>query len=64
MCFAIPGLILSIDNDKAVVSYNGERKNCVLLVDAKIGDYVIVQSDFAVSKIGKAEAAKIFEAMK
>lgn len=64
MCFAIPGLIVGLNLNKAVVSFNGVKKNCELLIDAKIGDYVIVQSGFAIKKIPKNDALMIFEAMK
>jgi len=64
MCFAIPGLIVSIKEGSAVVSYNGEERKCKLLVEAEEGDYVLVQSNYAVRKVPKGEALKIFEAVK
>lgn len=64
MCFAIPGLILNINNDVALVSFGNIKKECKLLIDAKLGDYVIVQSNFALKKVEKDEALKILKVMK
>lgn len=64
MCFAIPGLIIGLNADKAVVSFDGQERHCQLLIDAKIGDYVIVQSGFAIKKVNNEEAMKIFGALK
>jgi hydrogenase assembly chaperone HypC/HupF len=64
MCFAVPGLITKVSGDEAIVCYKDIEKKCKLLVDAKEGDYVIAQSGYAISKVEKNEALRIFEAVK
>jgi hydrogenase assembly chaperone HypC/HupF len=64
MCFTIPGLIISINKDIALVSFDNIKKECKLLIDASVGDYVIVQSNYALKKVEKFEALKIFEVIK
>jgi hydrogenase expression/formation protein HypC len=70
MCLAIPGKIIEIDSKKehATVDY-GEgtrRKANITLVDAKIGDYVLVHAGFAIQVLDKKEARetlKLFREM-
>jgi len=70
MCLAIPGKIIEIDSKKehATVDY-GEgtrRKANIILVDAKIGDYVLVHAGFAIQVLDKKEARetlKLFREM-
>ncbi|MDD5772020.1 MAG: HypC/HybG/HupF family hydrogenase formation chaperone [bacterium] len=58
MCLAIPGKIIKIDKNTAVVDFGGIKKESALdlLSDAKIGDYVLVHAGFAISKIDKDDA--------
>lgn len=64
MCLAIPGKIISIDNQLdeifrlAKVSFNGIVKevNLTLVPEAKLGDYVLVHVGSAVSVIDEKEA--------
>ena len=51
MCLAIPGKIIEIKKEEniAIVDYGGLKKEANLsLVDAKIGDYVLVHVGFAI----------------
>ena len=60
MCLAIPGKIIKIDSKKeyATIDYGSgtKRKANVSLVDAKIGDYVLVHAGFAIQVIDEKEA--------
>ncbi|MFH1510222.1 MAG: HypC/HybG/HupF family hydrogenase formation chaperone [Candidatus Woesearchaeota archaeon] len=57
MCYAIPGKIISIKGETAVVDYDGIRKNAnITLVNAKKGDYVLVHAGFAIQAVNKAKA--------
>lgn len=68
MCLAIPGRVVSwIDRDSvfacAEVEFDGIRRVCNMacVVDADVGDYVIVHAGIAISKINEVEAAKALE---
>ena len=65
MCLAIPGKIVKIKGDKAVIDYNGEKReaNCSL-IKVKEGDYVIVQAKFVMQIIPEKEALQSLEAWK
>ncbi len=58
MCLAIPGKILSIDGTTAKVDYgDGTVRNAdISLVDASVGEYVIVHAGFAIQILDKKEA--------
>ena len=57
MCLAVPGKIVSIKNDEAIVDYGTEtRKGKLLDKTFKKGDYAIIQGGIVVLKIEKREA--------
>ncbi len=59
MCLAVPGKVVSIDGESAVVDYDGvKRKANIAFVDVKKGDYVLVHAGFAIQKIDETEAKK------
>ncbi|MBW2973776.1 HypC/HybG/HupF family hydrogenase formation chaperone [Candidatus Woesearchaeota archaeon] len=66
MCLAIPGKIVKIDGDTAVVDYETEtRKASVSLIDdLKVGDFVIVNAGFVMTKVPEEQALKSLEAWK
>jgi hydrogenase expression/formation protein HypC len=68
MCLALPGEIIEITNDEPLartgkVSFSGIIKeiNLTYVPEAGLGDYVIVHVGFAISKLHKEEALKVFE---
>lgn len=62
MCWAIPGKIVSVKNDQAMVDFNGIKKKAnVSLVRAKKGEYVMVHAGFAIGKISKKEVGEFNE---
>jgi len=67
MCLAIPALIKSIDkNQEAEVDMGGiaRRISLRLTPEAKVGDYVIVHTGYAINTLDQQEAAetlKLFE---
>ncbi len=68
MCLAIPGEILTTWGDDPLtrsgkVSFGGIIKdvNLAYVPEAGIGDYVMVHVGFAISKVARDEAAKVFE---
>ena len=59
MCLAIPAKILSIDGDLALVELGGitRKASLALTPEARVGDYVIVHTGYAIS-IMDEEAAQ------
>ncbi len=65
MCLAIPGKIVDIDVEKerAVVDYGDgtKRKANIILVDAAIGDYVLVHAGFAIQVLDEKDAEETLD---
>ncbi len=58
MCLAIPARVVTVKGEKAQVDF-GEgvlRDVNVTLVDAKVGEYVLVHAGYAIQKMDEAEA--------
>jgi hydrogenase expression/formation protein HypC len=58
MCLAIPAKVKSIEEDKAEVDF-GEgvlREVNITLVNAKVGDYVLVHAGYAIQVLDEEEA--------
>jgi len=58
MCLAIPALVTSVEGCKAQVDF-GEgvlRGVNVSLVEAKVGDYVLVHAGYAIQTVNKEDA--------
>ena len=58
MCLAIPMLIKSIESGEADVEIGGvsRRISLYLTPEAKVGDYVIVHTGYAISVLDQKEA--------
>ncbi len=68
MCLAVPGEIMAIRTDDALmrmstVQFGGVTKEVSLayVPEAEVGDYVIVHVGFAISMIDRGEAMRVFE---
>ncbi len=68
MCLAVPGQILEVSNEDALlrsgkVSFGGVIKeiNLAYVPEAKVGDYVVVHVGFAISIVDEAEARQVFK---
>jgi hydrogenase expression/formation protein HypC len=63
MCLAIPTLIKSIDGQKAEVELNGVQRTISLALtpEAKVGDYVIVHTGFALCVLDEQEARETLQ---
>jgi len=67
MCLAVPGSILSIENENSLmrtgrVSFAGIVKevNLAYVPEARVGDYVMVHVGFAISTVDQEEAERVF----
>jgi hydrogenase expression/formation protein HypC len=58
MCLAIPALIKSIENKEAEAEIGGitRRISLWLTPEAKVGDYVLVHTGYAISVLDQKEA--------
>jgi len=58
MCLAIPALIKSIEGKEAVIEIGGiSRKASLWLTpEAKVGDYVLLHTGYAIAVLDKEEA--------
>ena len=58
MCIAIPARIMSVDGSTARVEFGGgtQRDVNISLVEASVGQYVIVHAGFAIQVMDEAEA--------
>jgi len=62
MCLAVPAEIKSIDGHVATVDYGGVSRTAnISLVEAKVGDFVIVHAGYAIQVLDKEEAEKTLE---
>lgn len=58
MCLAIPGKILEIDENTALIDFDGLKQNVIvaLIQNPEIGKYVIVHAGYAIEQINEEEA--------
>lgn len=62
MCVAAPGKIIEINNDTAVIDYNGNKVRADIgIVEAKIGDYVLVHAGLIIQVLPEDEAKNMLE---
>ena len=66
MCLAVPARILEVDGQEADVDFGGVRRRVRLLFvpEAKVGEYVVVHTGFALNVLDEVEAVetlKLFE---
>jgi hydrogenase expression/formation protein HypC len=68
MCLAVPVRVVSIEGNEAEVEIGGVRRrvSIVLTPEAKVGDYVLLHTGYAINVVNEAEAQetlKILEEM-
>jgi len=58
MCLAVPGKIKKIDGRLAEVDFSGVTREAALdlLMDAQVGDYILVHAGYAIQKLSEQDA--------
>ncbi|MBA3045838.1 MAG: HypC/HybG/HupF family hydrogenase formation chaperone [Candidatus Thermoplasmatota archaeon] len=58
MCLAVPGKVIEITEDKAIIEYSEGVTNVanISLVEVKLGDYVLVHAGFAIRILSESDA--------
>ncbi|HAT74068.1 MAG: HypC hydrogenase expression/formation protein [Candidatus Moranbacteria bacterium GW2011_GWF2_36_839] len=65
MCLAIPGKIIKINSQLAIVEFRGVQKEInISIVDVKVGDYVMVHAGFAIEKMENENVKEIKKYLK
>jgi len=66
MCLAIPALVKSITGYLAIVDIEGVTREVSLQLtpDAKVGDYVLLHTGYAISIIDEAEAQETLKLLR
>ena len=66
MCLAIPGKILEINGNTALVDFDGIQQNIVvaLILNPEVGKYVIVHAGYAIEMMNEQEAMEAIEQWK
>ena len=66
MCLAIPALVKSIDGYQAEVDIDGTTRQVSLQLtpEAKIGDYVLLHTGYAINVIDEDEAQETLKLLK
>lgn len=58
MCLAVPGCVIELRGDRALVEFQGNRAevSCVLTPEAIVGDWVLVHAGFAIARVEERDA--------
>ncbi|HII72394.1 TPA: HypC/HybG/HupF family hydrogenase formation chaperone [Candidatus Woesearchaeota archaeon] len=61
MCLALPGRIIAIDGETALVDYDGIKKEAnISLIECEVGDFVLVHVGFAIQKVDEDSARQTY----
>jgi len=65
MCLSIPGKVIEINGDEAIVDYEFEKRTAKLFSDDfSVGDYVVVSNKVVVLKIPENQARSYLNLIK
>ena len=66
MCLAIPGKILNIDGNSALIDFDGIKQKVIiaLIQDPKVGKFVIVHAGYAIEQMDEKDALESIEQWK
>ncbi len=63
MCLAIPGKIIEINGNSALVDFDGIKQNVIiaLIQNPEVGKYLIIHAGYAIEQINEQEAMEAIE---
>ncbi len=65
MCLAVPGKVMSIKDEQAEIDFGGVIRSAdISMVEAEVGDWVLIHAGFAIEKLDEEEAQKTLELWK
>jgi len=65
MCYAIPGKVIAVKKNKAIVDYFGDQRVAINpLKNLDVGDYCIIRGGIIMDKMTKEEALPMLENLK
>ncbi|MFW9881326.1 MAG: HypC/HybG/HupF family hydrogenase formation chaperone [Candidatus Thorarchaeota archaeon] len=66
MCLAIPGKILNIDGNSALVDFDGIKQKVIIALIQKpeVGKFVIVHAGYAIEQMDEKDALEAIEQWK
>jgi hydrogenase expression/formation protein HypC len=66
MCLAVPMQVKTIEDEVAICEIDGVQRDAslMMLVDVKIGDYVLIHAGFVIEKIDDDEAQLTLKALR
>jgi len=66
MCLAIPALVKSINGSKGIVEIDGVTREVSLQLtpEAKVGDYVLLHTGYAINVVDAAEAEETLKLLR
>ncbi|MHA1458350.1 MAG: HypC/HybG/HupF family hydrogenase formation chaperone [Promethearchaeota archaeon] len=66
MCLAIPGKIVSIDGNTAVIDFDGIEQEVIiaLVLNPEVGKYVIIHAGYAIEQMEEKDALEAIDQWK
>ena len=66
MCLAIPGKILKIDGNSALIDFDGIKQKVIiaLIQNPEVGKFVIVHAGYAIEQMDEKDALEAIEQWK
>lgn len=66
MCLAIPGKIVEINDNWALVDFDGIKQNVIiaLIQNPEVGKYIIVHAGYAIEQMDEKDALEAIEQWK
>jgi hydrogenase expression/formation protein HypC len=63
MCLAVPVKVVAVDGNEAEVEIGGvkRRVSIVLTPEARVGDYVLLHTGYAINVVNEAEAQETLQ---